>query len=30
MYDGDIKVIEKIINVYGPEIKNNYKGVKKQ
>lgn len=27
MYDGDADIIEKIINIYGPEIKNNYKGV---
>ncbi len=26
MYSGDMQVIEKIITVYGPEIKNDYKG----
>ena len=25
MYSGDMDVIEKIIKVYGPEIKNDYK-----
>ena len=25
LYSGDMKVIEKIINEYGPEIKNAYK-----
>ena len=27
MYTGDKEVIEKIINVYGPEIKKMYEGV---
>ena len=26
MYSGNKEVIEKIINVYGPEIKKNYEG----
>ena len=27
MYSGDEQIIEKIINIYGPEIKRNYEGV---
>lgn len=27
MYTGNKEVIEKIIREYGPEVKNNYKGV---
>lgn len=27
MYSGNEEVIDKIINVYGPEIKNDYEGV---
>ncbi len=27
MYTGNKEVIEKIIKVYGPEVKNNYEGV---